>query len=167
MERVTKTGKGRKTMSDISVVDGKKIRYWNLKKNEWKYELADAYSCMVPVFPDKYCCYPVVDEFVSLTPQGLLCFRESYCWDGPSGPTIDTPSSMRGALKHDGLYQLMRAGVLDIKWREATDKVLRDTCKEDGMWGWRADWWYRAVRLAAGPAAKKGHDVAEDIETAP
>ena len=42
--------------------------------------------------------------FCSLTTEGLLIIRPGYAWDGPSGPTFDTPSFMRGSLIHDVLY---------------------------------------------------------------
>ena len=48
--------------------------------------------------------------FVSFSPYGFMILRKGYAWDGASGPAMDTPSIMRGALVHDGIYQLMREG---------------------------------------------------------
>lgn len=177
-------------VTDISVVGGGKIRYWNLRKNGWKYELESAASFMVPVYPPATIGYPLDDPFVTLSPEGLLWFRADYKWDGPSGPTVDTPYTMRAALVHDGLYQLMRAGLLAGTWRERADELLRDYIIEDvrstakalRTQGWlgrmksvpvewlgmrRAEAWYRAVRMFSGPAAAPGHDVTTDIEEAP
>lgn len=154
-------------MPDPTVVDGNNMTYRSLRKNGWKYSLVGDHAYQVPVYPQKKVQYPSKDPFVSLDSQGLLWFKSGYNWDGASGLTFDTQSSMRGALKHDGLYQLMRAGVLPVSWRERADEVLRDTCIADGMWGWRANMWFRAVRSFAGFAAVKGHDVAEDVLVAP
>jgi len=74
-----------------------------------------------------------------------LLIRKYYCWDGPSGVTLDTKTFMRGSLVHDALYQLMREGRLDIKWRDYADKLLRDICIADGMWRFRANYVYWAV----------------------
>jgi hypothetical protein len=75
-------------------------------------------------------------------------------WDGPSGPTIDSLTFMRGSLVHDALYQLMRENHLNhSEYREPADRVLQKICKEDGMWSLRAWWVYHGVRLFADPAA--------------
>ena len=47
--------------------------------------------------------------------DGLLTIRKGYAWDGPSGPTWDTRSAMRGSCAHDAIYQLIRAGLLPTK----------------------------------------------------
>ena len=80
--------------------------------------------------------------------------KKGYAWDGPSGPTIDTRNFMRGSLVHDALYQLMREEHLDKEtYRKPADQLLRDMCREDGMWSIRAWWVYLAVRWWADPAA--------------
>ena len=95
-----------------------------------------------------------------LLPSGALTIEKGYAWDGPSGPTIDTPSVMRGSLVHDCLYQLLREtdfgapGARDQRRRQA-DEILHRICIEDGMWKWRAKWILAAVREAGGPAAMK------------
>ena len=96
-----------------------------------------------------------VDDYVRLSKSGDLRLKKSYAWDGPSGPTVDTKNFMRGSLVHDGLYQLMRDGLLDDKtYRKDADAILRDTCKEDGMSAIRASYVYWSVRIAGGYAAK-------------
>ena len=78
----------------------------------------------------------------------ILIIRKGYAWDGPSGPMIDTPSSMRGSLVHDALYQLMRDGVISRSaYREKADRELRLTCLEDGMFFIRAWYMWLGVRL--------------------
>jgi hypothetical protein len=91
---------------------------------------------------------------VHLSPGGMLWVRRNYCWDGPSGPTLDTSSAMRASLIHDALYQLMREGKLGGSWREPADAILRRVAVEDGMWRWRAKFWERMVNRHAAFAAE-------------
>ena len=99
--------------------------------------------------------YSVETRFISLTPDGLFTVRAGYAWDGASGPTWDTPSSMRGALVHDALYQLMRMGLLPQAVRPIADAVAGLIWRADGMWAGRARAWWRAVRLFAAYAARR------------
>src|SRR3990172_6944711 len=95
------------------------------------------------------------DDYVRLSKSGDLRLKKSYAWDGPSGPTIDTKNFMRGSLVHDGLYQLMRDGLLDHeRYREDADKILRAICEEDGMSKVRAWYVYQSVRLFGGSSAE-------------
>ncbi|MDX1645827.1 MAG: hypothetical protein R3304_01690 [Longimicrobiales bacterium] len=134
------------------------IRY----RSGYKYQLREAHVDRVAIRPET----PITTEWVSLTLDGIITLRSGYAWDGPSGPSVDTPSFMRGSLVHDALYQLMRLGALDTRrWRDTADRELRRMCREDGMPGIRAWWVYRAVRWfgepSASPAARK------HVETAP
>ena len=95
-----------------------------------------------------------------LSPSGRLTIKKGYAWDGPSGPTIDTPSIMRGSLVHDCLYQLLRetdfgAPETHDRRRKKADEILYQICIEDGMWKWRAKWILAAVRKGGGPAAAR------------
>ncbi len=54
-----------------------------------------------------------------------------YAWDGPSGPTFDTPTNMRASLFHDALCQLINDGLLDKKYRRYADELLRTHMLED------------------------------------
>jgi hypothetical protein len=94
-----------------------------------------------------------------IEPSGFLHVLIGYSWDGPSGPTIDTKSFIRGSLIHDALYQLLRETGFgkghdkhDVR-RYRADQILRNVCIEDGMWKWRAKWVFRGVRVGGGPAA--------------
>lgn len=93
-----------------------------------------------------------------LSPSGELTIATGYAWDGPSGPTFDTPSVMRGSLVHDCLYQLLRetdfgAPETHDQHRKQADEILYRICIEDGMWKWRAKWILAGVRKGGGPAA--------------
>jgi len=102
--------------------------------------------------------------FISLHQDGLLIIKRGYAWNGASGPTWDTLNSMIGSLIHDVLYQLIRLGLIDQKYKYYADNLLHDLCAGDGMYSWRADYWRWAVlRFGAGscrPSAEPKEEVA-------
>jgi hypothetical protein len=136
---------------------GDKIKY----RKGYKYQLAEDYTVEVGIFPPK----SIVTRWCILSNNGFLTIMEGYAWDGASGPTFDTLSSMRGSLVHDALYQLIRLGKLDISCRPKADDRLHDICVEDGMNHARAELWEEMVGLFAGSAAK--HDAEPPILEAP
>ena len=116
----------------------------------YKYQLKETYTVAIDVKPS----LPINTEYIDLDVAGNLAIREGYAWDGPSGPTIDTLTFMRGSLVHDALYQLMRESHLDhALYREVADRILQRICKQDGMWSLCAWLVYHAVRIFADPAA--------------
>jgi hypothetical protein len=121
-----------------------KAYYRELK--HYKYQLMQDYTINIDIQPDK-----IIDtNFIALTTAGALTIKNRYAWDGPSGPTIDTKSFMRGSLVHDALYQLMREKYLDYKiHRKYADDLLKKICLDDGMCRLRAWYVYQAVRLFA------------------
>ncbi len=128
----------------------------------YKYQLCQDYVDVVGVTPE----VPIATEYILLSVSGDLTLRRGYAWDGPSGPTLDTKSFMRGSLVHDGLYQLMRLGKLDRGvWRESADRELWRICREDGMWRIRAWWVFKAVQTLGDPSASP--ESRKGIEWAP
>lgn len=123
----------------------KYIRY----RGGYKYQLAEEYEVLVTIRP----LQPIMTPYIGLDTAGRLLIRSGYAWDGPSGPTIDTPSAMRGSLVHDALYQLMREGLLNSSLRKKADQELYRIVIEDGMWKWRAWLWRRELNKFGGPAA--------------
>ena len=120
----------------------------------YKYELTELFRVQTGILPvrDHYAPY-LIGHYVSLAEEGILLLGKGYAWDGASGPAMDTQSIMRGALVHDGLYQLMREGGLPLSYRKPADKLLRKMCREDGMMWIRAWWVYLAVRIFGKEAA--------------
>lgn len=110
-----------------------RIRY----SKGYKYQMREDYSHPWQA-PD------VSAGFIGIK-DNVLHIRAGYAWDGPSGPTFDTPSFMRGSLVHDALYQLIREGHLPRSAKQAADDELRRICIEDGMSALRAWWVHRAV----------------------
>jgi len=98
-------------------------------------------------------------RFLTLFTSGLLFIEIGYAWNGASGPTIDTKSSIRASLVHDALYQLIRMGLLPLSYRAEIDRLFRRILIEDGMWRWRAYMWYRAVRRLGWLAVRKPRKV--------
>lgn len=118
-------------------------------KDGYNYQLKENYTLDIPLTPP----VTITTDYIQLTTDGKLLIIKGYAWDGPSGPAIDTPSFMRGSLVHDALYQLIREGHLDReKHRKVADKILREICKEDGMWILRTWWVYKFVRWFGNPS---------------
>ena len=94
----------------------------------YKYQLEKDFITEVEIFGES-----ITSLYIELRPDGYLLIRKGYAWDGPSGPTIDTKSFMRGALVHDALYQLMREHNLNRNYRSTADDIMRKFCIKDGM----------------------------------
>lgn len=89
----------------------------------------------------------VKGDWVVLREDGMLSFKKGYAYDGPSGPTKDTPDSMAPSLVHDGLYQLMGDSLISVrKNRLLADKTFRNMLKENKMSWFKRQVWYLAVR---------------------
>ena len=127
----------------------------------YKYQLEKDYTVKVDILGET-----VDTDYIDLKPDGMLTIYDGYCWDGPSGPTVDTKNFMRGALVHDALYQFMRMGKLDSKkYRKTADDTMRKLCSEDGMGWFRAYYTYQAVRLFGNKSADPAGNY--PIKTAP
>ena len=120
-----------------------KIKYRKLHK--YKYQLTKPYCKALKIYN-----YSHHSRYLTICNNGMLYIKKYYAWDGPSGPTIDTKTFMRGSLVHDALYQLMRINALPDSYRKYADKLLRQICREDGMSWLRAWYVYKCVRLFAG-----------------
>lgn len=89
-------------------------------------------------------------SLIVLQVNGELVVRLGFEWDGPSGPTFDTPSTMRASCFHDALYLLFREEGLDrVTYRYVADEILKQVMIEDGAYKWRARLWLWAVRTFA------------------
>lgn len=89
---------------------------------------------------------PGGNSFVELSAAGVLILRRGYAWNGASGPAINTENWRTASGVHDGLYQLIREGVLTMAHREAADDLMRDILLGKGMFALRALWSHAAVR---------------------
>ncbi len=119
----------------------------------YKYRLREDYTVKIRILP----LPPILTKWAVLLSNGMLTIFEGYAWDGPSGPTVDTPDFMRGSLVHDVLYEMMRAGLLSLDYRCQADDILREICLEDGMEPFYAKLVHEAVSaFAEGRALPSG-----------
>jgi hypothetical protein len=125
------------------MTDTRKIRYIRVK-----YQLIGDV-----LYQTNITGYSISTKYIVLAPDGCLLIRDGYSWDGPSGPTLDTKSSMRGSLIHDALYELIRRLLLPMTCRELADAILERVCCEDGMIEGRAELWEWCVKKFARSAA--------------
>lgn len=122
----------------IDPVESKKIYY----KDEYKYQLTRDLWTYTGITG-----YYANTEYITLWRSGWMLTRKGYAYDGASGPTVDTKSSMRCSAAHDCLYQLCREGFLPKELQPIFDDILERIGKEDGMWRIRANFWERMLNL--------------------
>ncbi len=142
-------------------------------KSGFKYQLVNALTIATKIKPKFY----INTRYITMGTNGTLHISVGFAWDGASGWTIDTESSMRASTVHDALYKLIRMGRLyEVKVREAADEEFYRIMVEDieaiaeakfaNKWGSkilkaayiklgkaRARMWFRALRIGGGPAA--------------
>ena len=75
----------------------------------YKYQLYEDYEIITTIIPYG----SVSNDYVAIDCTGLLTVFKGYAWDGPSGPTFDTKTFMRGSLVHDAInvFEIGRAHV--------------------------------------------------------
>lgn len=122
------------------------MKYRNI--NSYKYELMEPLLTEIPGLHGY-----ISTAFIHLDDE-ILRVEKGYCWDGASGPTIDTKSTIRGSLVHDALYQLMRMGLLQQSYKPLADQTFRRLILEDGMGKFRAWYYYNGVRFFGKGSAK-------------
>ena len=122
-----------------------------------KYSLQEAYE-----FESRIIVKEIIrTQFFTIKPKkdgsgSIWILKPGFACDGPSGPTIDTPDSMRGAFEHDPKYAAMRMKLIGQEWRETADDELEETLLADGMNKERAAAWHWGVRhFAEGSADPK------------
>lgn len=131
-------------MADIITMMGR-MEY----QKGFKYQLTKDMIVFIPAlkkYGDLSC------DFIHLK-NGYLTLIKGFAWDGASGPTFDTRSSMRGGGVHDAIYKLIRLELLPPEVKEIADDILEFVCVGDGMWEWRAGAWHTAVDRLADAAA--------------
>jgi hypothetical protein len=118
-------------------------------RSGYKYQLDEAFEIKTGIIG-----YSISTDYAALDTFGVLRVARGYAWDGPSGPTIDRSSNMRGSLPHDVLYQFIREGFLPLTERPRVDALLLKCWKEDGMWPWLANIEVKLVKDLATSAAR-------------
>ena len=115
------------------------ITYRKIKK--YKYQVHVTCCFQTELRPEKN----IIVGFLELRMDGLLIIYKGYCWDGPSGPTIDTKAFIWASLPHDALYQMIRLGLLTVEDKPYADRLLRQMCLQGKMCKFRAWYVYKSV----------------------
>lgn len=98
-------------------------------------------------------------ECVKLEPSGELTLEVGFMWDGPSGPTWDTPDWMVPSACHDAIYRLLKHEMLPtVRVREDkadhaivrkyADDLMYEMLVERGMSKFRASYSWAGVRVS-------------------
>jgi hypothetical protein len=98
------------------------------KTKGWKYQLIEELTIELSInnMPN------IRTEFVKLFDRAIV-LSKYYAWDGASGPCPDLACLMEASVLHDGLYQLMRLGLLDKKYRKFADREFCRVAREKGL----------------------------------
>ena len=136
----------------IADPSGKDFTWKKIKHPEFKYEVTQMYSVMLPYKPPK----SIHTRYFEFLQNGELIIHPGYRWDGASGPTLDTISTMRGSCCHDIPYQMFREGTLNRTLKRDADRTLQLMLMEDyhpeniiqEQWStFRAGYYYQAVDI--------------------
>ena len=115
----------------------------------YKYQLSRDYTTYTNIHPKK----KIETDFISLTTDGCLTIKKGYAWDGPSGPTVDDDTNIRGSVAHDAKYQLMRLQLIPQSYRKLSDQEMKNDLEEDGMKWLRRELWYWGLRIGGSSSA--------------
>jgi hypothetical protein len=86
-------------------------------------------------------------RFIRVDAAGWVTVYKGYGWNGASGPTFDSKSTMVPCLMHDVCYDLIANGCLPRSCREPIDQKMRRDLVAWGMNRVRAWYWYWGVRI--------------------
>jgi len=115
------------------------MKYHKLNRYKYQTDSDEIFSSKVKDFPFEH-------ELFDLYSDGTFWVRKGYCWDGLSGPTWDTKSSMLPSLFHDAGYQAIRMRLLPITTKSEIDLRFYKLMLESGMNKFRAKYCYQAVK---------------------
>lgn len=114
------------------------MKYQDIKK--YKYKLANTFIIQTPILNKGF-----KHKFFILKDNGLLVIIIGYLWDGVSGPTWDTKSTMIPGLVHDALYQAIRLELLPLSLKQLTDSFFYDLMIKHKVCKLRATYFYKTV----------------------
>ena len=127
----------------------------------YKNFLCESYKDKVAIYPGK----GIKTDYGSLDEKGNVEIYRKFVWDGCSGPTITTKTTIRGGLLHDFLYRLMKHGLLGSSWREQADKEFKIRLLEDRCNRFRA--WYFHFSVVAFGVSSINPKNRKKVKTAP
>ena len=97
-------------------------------------------------------------ELISLYRVGRLIIRRHYATDFCSGPTIDRKTTRRAGVFHDAICQLIRLGLLDMKYLDRANEMFEKILIQDGAWKITAAGYRFFVSRAGRFAARPGYE---------
>jgi len=115
------------------------MKYQRIK--QYKYKLNEAESAQTRINDIAF-----EHELFELHKSGELVIFKGYLWDGVSGPTWDSNNTMLGGLIHDALYQAIRLELIPSFYKEHIDLLFKDILLDQGMFKFRAWYYYKAVK---------------------
>ena len=135
-------------MSKITDPEGIGFYWEEIDHKKYKYRTTRRYLIYLNFESD----YLINAKFYRFIEYGLLEIKEGYKWDGASGPSVDTINTMRASCVHDVLYQMIRRGELELRFKKDADLELKRIMIEDGeSYKWldtlRANYFYWGVRV--------------------
>lgn len=136
---------------EASMMAAAVLRYEEV--DHWKYHLTPdtgTLSWQTRVFPSE----DIVTPRITLTKGGLLTCKIWFAWNGASW-FPDIPKVKRGAMFHDALFALIRAGLLDKMWLKEANQVIYDVCRDAGMAKWLAKMVRKGVNTFGKAASKR------------
>lgn len=115
------------------------MKYQNIKN--YKYQLVQTFVIKTPIKNQGF-----KHELFVLKDDGTFVINGGYLWDGVSGPTWDTKSTMIPGLTHDAFYQAIRLEVLPLCFKREIDTFFHAQMLKHGVWKLRAGYFYIAVK---------------------
>lgn len=116
------------------------MKYQSIKK--YKYRLAETLVIQTPFIEIGF-----KHEFFVLKDNGSLVINLGYLWDGVSGPTWDTPSTMIPGLIHDAFYQAIRLKLIPVYLKGKIDEFFYVLMIKYKVLEVRAKYFYQAVKV--------------------
>lgn len=141
------------------------FKWWRRWFVKYKYEVLQDYRVKLHFKPKKR----IESEFYIFDTDGWLTIKKGYRWNGASGPTWDTRSTIRASAVHDVIYQMIRRSQLDPGLKDLGDRELQIIMIEDyhprnkisNQWSnFRAGYYYQAVKYVGGSSCKPGSEKA-------
>lgn len=122
------------------------VNFKCIRHHKYKYQLVDRYEHdLDPTFPKVW--VSLNGNWVEIVGHQLI-IKAGYCWDGASGPALDTMDFAEPSLVHDTIYQLIAEGKLPKKpWKKYADSELRRIAELNNMPAWRSTYAYYFVRV--------------------
>ena len=125
-------------MNEITDPAGNVFKWKEIDHPDYKYEVIEDYSVKLHFDTGEF----IMSKYFILSADGWLTIKSGYRWDGASGPTIDTISTMRASAIHDAIYQMIRERLLSMDYKELGDRELNIVMQEDyHPTNWFERWW--------------------------